>query len=448
MKIRELYILLAILAFLGAGILVRNAQKSPQLAVEEFTALDLSFDPDKVRRIILSEGGGQVELQRGDAGWKTELFGEVKVSGEKVENFLNGIRNAKGEQRGSGKEILSDFGISDDLALHISLYPSSGNALLEILLGTKSAGDGHVFLRRKDSVTVYRAEADLFALMGIEGGASTVKPSKEFWAATQFMSVNTGRVRGITISKFDKGRETVLADVSGSGTEWTFKQPGMPFPVSPQRVSRLLEAMNTWQADKLLDPAAKDYGFSNPFWQMKVKFEDGTEKVYKAGGRDKETEAVYMQASGDPAVFQFSKSNFGELDITDTYFIGNNPLGVDSDSVERLVVRTGKEEIILNPAEKKWEMLEGYLNDMKTIRFTRVLADMKNFKPGPQSLEVTVRGKAPVMLEIGNFMEAEKEYAVRVRGTQTPVALSEQIYKWLFENLYRLKESKPEKSAQ
>ena len=76
--------------------------------------------------------------------------------------------------------------------------------------------------------------------------------------------------------------------------------------------------MTTWTAEKVLPAGTKD--FSKPLWQMTLSLEGGETKIFKAGERDKETEAVFFQISDAGPVYQLSKYYFANLDKDDTYF--------------------------------------------------------------------------------------------------------------------------------
>ncbi len=443
MKTRQLYILLVIFAVLGAGIALRSTQKPPQLVSEELTLLDLSIDPARVEKIKIQKGqdsAGVIELAKQNGIWELKALTAGRVSAEKAEELLMSLQKIKGEPRGRGQNIFPDFGIEDEKAFQLSFYPQSGPALLELYVGIKSAGDGFVFLRKKGSETVYRAESDLPVKFGAGEMLEESVLSPDFWVARNFMAFDRNSVRSIQITQFDQGRETVPADVSMSAGVWSFARQGLPFKPSEGKVLRFLEDLKNIQAEKALPADSQDYGFSKPSWRIKIKTETGSEKVFTAGGGFKQEGAVFFQSSEESAVFQVSETDFKSMDINDLNLISDNPLGVDPEAVEKLTVQNGKETFNLRPMEKKWENLTGYLKDLKDIQFTRILADSKGFKPSQHSIEITSKGKEPVTLEFGNLIDG-KEYPVMITGGTVPLTITEQVYKWFFENQYRLKES-------
>ncbi len=447
MKTKQLYFLLIILAALGVGTFIRQSQKPPQLSLEEYTPLDLSFDPAKIEKIVIeklkngkaADDNTRIEMAKEQGGWKIRFLGNARASESKVGDLLKEIRDAKGELRGRGEKIFQDFGIGDPDSFHVTLSTNAGPAL-ELVLGTKDPGNG-VFLRKKDSESVYLAEADLFGRMGVSGNPANATLPKDFWAATNFLDMDPNRVRGLKISTFEQGKETVKADIKGSGALWSYNRPGMPFQPGGEKTAAFIAALTTRNAEKILDPNAQDYGFDKPTWRMNITFDGGEEKVFTAGKRDNETEAVYINVKGDPTVYQMSKYFFQSLEIDDTAFMGENPLGIETDKIEKLTVRSGKEELTASPAQKKWDSLNYYIDDLKNIRFTRLVLDPKEQKiAGQQSLEVVLKDGKSYFLQAGGPIEGGKEYPVSFRGSQAVLALPQAVYKQLFEKADRLKE--------
>lgn len=441
MKLRQLFTLLLILAVLGAAIYLKSQQKPAELASEEYMPLDLSFDEAKVEKIKIEKTKdgktNSAEIVKKDGRWTVPAMFDARADESKIRDFLDAVKNAKGELRGKGKDIFKDFEIEGPGSFQIELSPASGKPVLELVIGNKSAGPDSTFVRKKDSESVYLVEGNLLAMTGIYAGSKQEKPALSFWAATDFLKLDANQVRALEIKTRTNGKETLKAGLKREGGKWKFTRAGLPFPASDERVRAFLDSLKEINAEKVLHPQAKDYGFADPAWTMTVTMDDGKTKVFNGGKREEKDGAVYMQSLSEPVAFQVPKTQFAEIDVDDAYFIADNPLGVVSaDQTEKLTVRAGKEEYVLRPASKKWTQLEDYLEMLKNLRFDSLLSDGKPPKMWPYSLEFQAAGKPSMILDAAGG----PSYAAAVRGNGTLFVLSEISFKQLFEDLGRLKE--------
>lgn len=332
MKTKQLWTLLIILAVLGAGTFLRQTQKPAKLSLQENIPLNLSFTEDQIKKIIIErtweehEGvkpSQKVELIKKNQGWELPGFFNARVNSQKVTEFFRQIRDAQGEQRTKGKQFFRDFEIGDTGSFRVTLYSENQKPSLEFFLGLKTAS-GSYFIRKKDSDAVYLTQTNFFAQMGIYGepGKDNLFPEK--WAATDFLAVDSGKVRSIEIKIWgNKGRETVKAGLEIKDGKWHYENSSLKGAVSDQKVKDFLSGMATWTAEKVLPQGAKD--FSKPLWQMTVFFNSGESKTFKAADKDEKTGAIYFQVSGDGAAYQVSKYYFDNMDKDDAYFAEDKP---------------------------------------------------------------------------------------------------------------------------
>lgn len=470
MKLKQILILGGIFLVLMLGVFVKNLQRPAELVTEEYAALDLAFDRSQITKIRIEKTKGQegqqekgeqktqavgpqaegtaTELVKENDQWRVATLSNARADKEKVEDLLTEIHQAKGELRGKGKDLFGDFGIHDEGTFHVLLQDAVGKAVLNLILGNKKV-EGSVFIRRKDSEEIFLTEAGLFNLMGIYGDPAEDDPDSNYWAATEFIAIDLNKVERLEIRRFRSGKEILTAGIVKDPQEkkWKYTRDAVPFALGSEKVEQFLNTVKSVRAQKVLDPKAQDYGFSKPTWQMKLGLEGGEEVVVSAAALDSKTNAHPVQVSGEPVVFHVSKYYLENVDVDDSRFFADNPFQVEADKVEKLVVRTGKVQFSVKPKEKKWQGLEDYLNDLKNFKVERLLFDAAERKkvesPGNFWLEVQREGGPLQTLDAGALVsEAKKEYAALKRNTSQPFAISESIFKQLFENLDRLTEPK------
>lgn len=445
MKTKQLWALLGILAILSAGIFLKNLNKPAEIAVQEYTPLDLPFEISAVEKISIykqiegkpeADPAMRIEILRDGAKWKLPALWDARASAAKVDNFLKEIRRARGEVRAKGREVFADFGIADTGAFHIVIEPAG----VHLVLGVINTPPDQVFLRKKDSDEIYLVQSGLWTAMGVERPAST-GPSAEFWADKNFFLVEAAKVRKIEITKSGQAQPQTSLEYEAEG-KWKFTRSGMPLPPDSLKVYRFMEDLSQWRAERMLDPL-KDYGFSNPSIELKMTFEGGLVRTWTGAG--KLNGAASFKISDQPVPFEMKYYAEG-LDKTDGFFAGRNPLGAELENTETLTIRAGKETKSFRPAEQKWNALSEYMQDLRELEFTRLLLDPKDQKVnGRYSVEVKAGGKEPTVLTAGDMIPETKEYPVTVKGSPLFFSISEANYKLLFENLGRLDEQAPAK---
>ena len=467
MKLKQVFVLSGIFILLMVGVFVRNLQKPSELVTEEYVPLNLSFEPNQIMKIKIKKGqaeppqgaravegatqervGIYTELVKDKNQRKVVTLSNAHADQKKIEDLLTELRQMKGELRGKGKELFGDFGIHEEGTFHILFQDAAGFPVLNLILGNKKA-NGSVFIRQKDSEEIYLTEANLFNSIGIYGDPEDEEPDSNYWAATELIPADLGKVKSVEMCRFRDGNKILTVGLVKDlqKKKWKYTQEPVPFALDSEKVGQFLNTVKSVRAQKALDPKARDYGFSKPTWQMKLGLESGEEIVVTTAGLDSKTNAYPVQVSTEPVVFQVPKYYLENLDVDDSKFFVNNPFNVEVGKIEKLIVHTDKTVLSFKPNEKKWSGLENYLNDLKNFKVTRLLFETEQQKkarsPASFAIEIQREGEPLQALEVGALIsEASKEYAVLKRNIDQPFAISESVFKQLFENLDRLTEPK------
>ncbi len=457
MKLKQIIILSAVLALLVVGVIYKNSQRPVELTTQEYTPLDLSFEAEKVSKIITSrkissgeeKGESKVEIIKGAAGWQVKSLFGARGDSVKIQALLDKIKNAEGELRGEGKELFSDFSITDDDAFHVALWDSSGNEILNIAIGSKKSGQS-VFVRKKGSDKIHLSSTDLLSALGFFGDVEKETPKSEYWASNEYLFFDAAKANKISVSRFENGVETVSALVVKENGKWKYPADKYPAALDPDKVSKHLESMKAWRANKVLDPKAKDYGFATPRGMIRVGVEEGPETVVTIGAEDTENSMYYLQAAGEPVVYEIAKYFVENLDIDDSKFFKEPILGeVNIKNAEALKVSSGKESYSVKPIEKNWDALDNYLKDLSSFRISKLVTDpkeQKNFS-AKSSLEIKKKDEPLQVFEFGDLLPGAKEVMAKRKDNPYIFTVSEAFYKNMFESAGRLKEPEPSKPA-
>ncbi len=458
MKSKQILILALILGVLVLGVLAKQFQKPAELATQEYAPLDLSFDSGNIASIEISKAGAAspIQLAKENNAWKVTSLWNARADQDKINRFFDAIKGAQGELRGTDQALFADFGIEDNKAFLIDLKDGTQKSVLTLLIGTKKADYASLFVRKKGVNLVYLTNANLLAEMGIYGDPAAENPAGDYWVSTSLLQIQIDSIQKLETKRLMNGQGIVTAAVldtpnllDSTKKQWQFLRNDLPFALDAEKVKQYLNGLTTWRAQKVLDPNAKDHGFLKPTWQLTLTSQGGKQITMTAGGRDAASESVYMKVSSEPVVFQLSKYYFENMDIDDSRFFVDNPLGIDPDQTEKLVTRAGKTEMRFSPKEKKGDALAGYLNDLKTFSVSKLMfnaADQKKVRsPSATFIEIEKSGAPSQRIDVGEMISQEtKEYAALKRGHAQVFTIPEDSFKKLFDNLNRLTEPKSE----
>lgn len=344
MRPRQIIILSIIFGMLVFGILlkswIRSADDHAAATRNGLVAL-AAFDPVKLERIRITRGGRPpaVELAKENGVWKVKSLWDAKGDPAKIENFIKNLRAAQGELRGSGKNLFEDFGIQDADAFSIELF-GTGNALLQdFRLGTKQAGDRAFFIRKVAGEDIYLVEMNMAELLGMFAGLGESAPPSLFWADMSLFDLDSEKVTKITVQKVKGNVKTMTAGVElikdpkdPAKSSWVFLQRAdRSYLLDPEKVVRFIATLNSIKAQKVVDPAGKDYGLENPGWEIAVT-EGDRETLLSIGGQDEKEKGCFVKISGNPAIFILGATYTGDLEIDDTRFAKEIPKEPASDA--------------------------------------------------------------------------------------------------------------------
>ena len=288
-----------------------------------------NFDSAKVERILVSRGAETepVELARENGVWKVKSLWNAPANSEKVDKLIGQLILARGELRGTGKELFKDFGIDDTDSFSIKCLGTGDVPLLDLRVGAKKDGAGGSFIRKSGSADVYRVEGDLPESLGIFMDLETAKPSGDFWVDLRLFNLDPEKVTKIQIYLAKGTEQNMVAGLvrevdpkDPAQSTWKFLRQEMRLPLDSDKVVKFIATMNSVRAEKVVAPDGTKYGLEKPVWQLIVT-ENNAKQILKSGTKSAEGDCYYVKSSADGSVFSLKSSFFDDLNVDDTHFV-------------------------------------------------------------------------------------------------------------------------------
>ena len=332
MKPKQIIILSSILGILALGIILKlwlGSMEDAMLPLQGGSVAFAEFDPAKVTRILIARGPKAlpVELVNEKGLRRVKSLWNAKADPAKVEALIQKFHSLRGELRGSGEKLFSDFGIRDADAFSIKFLGARNAPLADLRLGTKRAGDEGYFFRKGGDEDVYLADLDIAELLGIHMDFEKAKPLSDPWADLSLFNLDPEKVTKITLYHLKGDEKTMVLGLlrvpdpkDPAKNIWKFVRKDMPSPIDPEKVLKFIATLTSIKAQKFVDPNGKDYNLEKPVWQLAVT-EGGRKTLLSAGPKAMKEEFYYVKTSFGNAVFSLNAGYFDDLNVDDTHFV-------------------------------------------------------------------------------------------------------------------------------
>jgi hypothetical protein len=436
MNRKQIVILLGVLGVLLLAVVVKRLAPRPEVYEEEVQSLKIAFSPETATRLVLGKGAGEqdrVELQRANGFWRIPSLWNAKADAEKVERFLGSLSALKGEVRSEADAVLSDYGITDEQALHVTVFQEA-RPVLHLLLGTAQAGWQQLFIRQANSSTVFLTQSDLLSEMGIYGQVSdTTTPTADVWADLRFLAFSPEAIARV--------------EVKEKGADWQELGGQLPFERDAAKVQTYLQELVNLRAQRVVDPAGTAYGFAEPAWQLRFVKNEGTPVLLTVGAPTAEASTDrYLRVEGAPDVYAVSGYTLDRIKVDGSRFIGEDPLNVGAAKHDTLTVTVPGNEATAAIQKDRWAGLDEYLQALKTFRVskTQELPDRAKtelntpyqltLSGGSESL--TIACEAPVTAETNEIVCINRKKAI-------PFIVDRPTFQAVFERVERLERPAP-----
>ena len=336
MKQKQIIILSSILGVLALGIVLKlwlSSMDDVLVPPQNSRAAIAGIDPARVERILINRGisARPVELAKENGVWKVKSLWGAKADPVKVEDLIRGLQTVKGELRGTGKKLFKDFSIQDEDAFSIKFFATGNASLLDLRLGIHQAGPESYFIRKAAGEEIYLVDLNMAELLGIHTELNEAVLDSSVWADLRLFNPDPEKVTKVTIYHLDDEPKTMALGLmretdprDPAKVSWKFLRKDMTSPVDSNEVLKFIAVLGSVRAQKVVDPAGREYGLEKPVWQLGVA-EGGQKVLLNASVKNAKDGVYYVKPVGGSTVFALESSYFDDLNVDDTHFVKEIP---------------------------------------------------------------------------------------------------------------------------
>lgn len=345
-----------------------------RLAPEDFLVSDVS----RLEVFLGTKEDQKVILEKEASGWRVRSYFNAPGDGEKVSTLLEKLKNLEGEFRVSEESVLGDFDLTEEKAIHFSIYKKGNeHAWLRLLVGKSLPNGG--FVRLKGENSIYVVDKDLRRESGFLTHDPSKTPSQSRWVNKTIVDIKKEDVEKLSIMwpdrkavfekriKTDSAPEETAKTASPGkkppppkGFEWIAGDPLGPFPTKGKGVDGILDALAGLSAADIIDPKEKkERGLDAPRFQCRIALKQGGKKILIGSHPNPLEDGYMMVQGGDGTLFQVSRYTFQRI-----FKKGADLFELPSFSVDKSAIK----EISLSwPNEKRLLLRKTASGEFRTI---------------------------------------------------------------------------------
>ena len=255
------------------------------LQVEAISGVDLyqGSQPDQV-----------LSLRRQGNGWQVTNYFNAPVRPSRIESLLEQIDGLEGELRADRAELLGEFDLEPEQALHLHVYTDDETApALHLLAGRGGRRSG--FVRLQDDPRVYNVDLNLHSMAGLWGETLGNAPAAETWLQLRMNNIPSEEVAGLELEsprghfRFSRSQPEdteAVEEEAGAKPLWRVEVPDVDYEVSQQRLDRLAVALGTLRGDDVVDGSrVAEYGLADSVYRAALTVQSGGEAARQVAMR-------------------------------------------------------------------------------------------------------------------------------------------------------------------
>lgn len=252
--------------------------------------------------------GEDLVAERVGTTWRIASAHGAPADGEAVEGFLRAVTGLRGELRGEGESLNSEFGVDESSASRVDLGSEAGKPLATLWIGAEGDARGAHFVRVEGSSRIHHAIEGVSEALGLQG--SNREPSPERWVRLELFDLGT---TGVTRIQADRPDQNWLLEKApphdgedGADARWRVAEPATNLKVDAAGIEALAGRLVRVRATSVLDPASEACAREALTRRLSVQAADG-EGGLDVGSEPLAGDLVAARLDGDATCWGLSR---------------------------------------------------------------------------------------------------------------------------------------------
>lgn len=297
---RLIPLLVLLIVLLGVALLLKRQPPPPRLAEEAgfVRLLPAEVKAETITGLDLYRGSkpdAVVQLRRHDHAWVAASHFNGPVKRDKIDAFLARLEHLEGELRSDAPQLLADYNLEDEHALHLKIYTdASDTPAVHLLAGAGNGRSG--FVRSADNARVYSVYLRLYREAGLFGTGANMIPEAQPWLDLRIQDIPAADIVGLELQsparrlRFERqprpenASPEAKATTASATSDWSLTTPAAAsFTVKQKALTSLVSTLRTLIADDLADPAHRDaYGLDDPPYRATLTVHPAKQESHQA----------------------------------------------------------------------------------------------------------------------------------------------------------------------
>ena len=289
---KRLLPLAAVLVVLVAVALMVKRQPAPTRLVDQVGWERLVPDTLKAQSITgvdMYQGrlpDQVLSMRRRGEGWQVATYFDAPVRPSRIESLLEQVGSLEGELRADREELVGEFDLEEEQALHLRVYTDDNEEpALHLLAGRGGRRSG--FVRLAGDSRVFNVDLNLHSMAGLWGENLGNPPAAETWLRLRLNEIRSENVAAVELeSPRGHFRFARVEPENGEGAErvdgargsWRSEVPDVDYEVNHQLLDRLAVALGNLRADDVADGSnVAAYGLEDSVYRAALTVQSGGE---------------------------------------------------------------------------------------------------------------------------------------------------------------------------
>lgn len=342
-----------------------------------------------------------VQLALKDDKWIVTTKFDAPANRDKVDGLLDKLENLEGELRSTSDEVLADYELEDNKALHLVLLDSKDSELKHLLIGKQGSDYNKMFVRLKGSNDVYLANQNLRSDFGIYGQQSNRPLESKSWCDLQLLALTENELQKIEVTAPHKKialelQEQIIEEPEAPETDtetpvppqvekkWVVIEPKLETEAKESGINRLVRAFsNVNVSDVIARGGLAEYGLEKSQGTCTVTGTDGEKHtIYFGSPVPDGNGAYYVRIDEDNLVYRMEKWKVENIFMKMNTLITLDAPKFNKDDITSLELKSDKRSLKIEKKEDKWQPVVGeYSSRFNASRIDKVLAVLANANP-------------------------------------------------------------------